>query len=90
LEAADGLMDKPRDRVLYRDYLAWLSSEPSERKRLRFESMVRGWAKSSRDFKKAVLEDLSDTQIQKVVESDAADMRQPRWERVVVRALKMS
>ncbi len=47
-------MDKPRDRVLYRDYLAWLSSEPSARKRLGFENMVRGWVKGSRGFKQAV------------------------------------
>ena len=88
LEAAGGLVDKPRDRVLYRDYLAWLSSEPSERKRLGFENMVRGWVKGSRDFKQAVLKDLSDAQIQKVVEFDAAEMREPRWERAVIRALE--
>jgi hypothetical protein len=85
---AGGLVDKPRDRVLYRDYLAWLSSEPSERKRLGFENMVRGWVKGSRDFKQAVLKDLSDAQIQKVVELDAAEMREPRWERAVPRALE--
>ena len=88
LEAAGGLVDKPRDRVLYRDYLAWLSSQPSERRRLGFENMVRGWVKSSPDFKQAVLKDLSDAQIQKVVEFDAAEMREPRWERAVIRAMK--
>jgi hypothetical protein len=35
-----------------------------------------------------VLEDLSDTQIQRVVELDASEMREPRWERAVVGALE--
>ena len=87
LESAGGLADKPKGRELYREYLRWLSSEDSEQKKLGFETMSQGWAKGGKDFKKAVLEDLRDEQVQQVVESEASEMREVRWEEGLVRAL---
>ena len=87
LEAARGLADKPKGRSLYRDYLGWLSMEDSEQKRMDFEKMSRGWAKGGKAFKKAVIEDLADEKVQQVVEAEASEMREPRWERGLADAL---
>jgi REP element-mobilizing transposase RayT len=87
LEAAGGLADKPKGRSLYRDYLGWLSTEDSEQKRIGFEKMSRGWAKGSKAFKKAVIEDLGDERVQQVVEAEASEMREPRWEKGLAEAL---
>lgn len=89
LDAAGGLNDTRRGRELYRDYLAWLSEDDGERKRLGFEQMCRGWIKGSKDFRKAVLEDLKDPVSRMVTEAEAAEMREPRWERATVALLKL-
>ena len=89
LDAAGGLKDNRRGRGLYRDYLVWLSEEDSERKRLGFEKMCRGWIKGSTDFRKAVLDDLRDTTSRMVTEAEAAEMREPRWERATVQLLEI-
>jgi len=81
LDGAGGLRDTPSGRRSYRDYLAWLSTEDGERKRLGFERMCEGWAKGDRDFKKSVLDDLKDGVSRKVVESEAKELREPLWER---------
>ncbi len=87
LEAAAGLADKPKGRKLYRDYLGWLSAEDSEQRKMGFEKMSRGWAKGSKAFKKAVIEDLGDERVQQVVEAEASEMREPRWEKGLAKAL---
>ncbi len=87
LEAAAGLADKPKGRKLYRDYLGWLSAEDSEQRKMGFEKMSRGWAKGSKAFKKAVIEDLGDERVQQVVEAEASEMREPRWEKGLAEAL---
>ena len=87
LEAAGGLKDRPAGRRLYREYLEWLCEEDSERKRLGFEKMSSGWAKGTQAFKKAVLDDLKDENLKNIVESEAAEMREPRWERVLADSL---
>jgi len=89
MESAGQLKDTPKGRRLYRDYVEWLSEEDVERKRLGFERMTRGWAKGADDFKKSVLDDLKDDDVKKVVESEAAEMREPRWERGVVEILAL-
>jgi len=89
LESAGNLMDTPKGRRSYRDYLGWLAEEEPERKRMGFESMSRGWAKGSKEFKKAVVDDLKDETIQKVVEAEAKEMREPRWERAVAFGLEV-
>ena len=87
LESAGGLSDTPAGRRKYREYLSWLSESDAEKKRLGFENMTRGWAKGTKDFRKAVLEDLKDEQIGRVVEAEASEMREPRWERGLTEAL---
>ena len=87
LEFAGGLADTRVGRRKYRDYLAWLSETDAEKKRLGFDKMTRGWVKGSTDFKKLVLDDLKDEQMQRVVESEASEMREPRWERALEEAL---
>lgn len=81
LESVGGLADKPRGRILYRDYLGWLSESDAERKKLGFENMCRGWAKGAKDFKKAVLQDQAHLTTRRIVEAEAKEMAEPRWER---------
>lgn len=81
LEAAGGLQDTRAGKRSYRDYLSWLSADDEARRRLGFETMSRGWAKGTKAFKKAVLADHHDVQRVQIVESEAAEMREPRWER---------
>ena len=87
LEHAGGLSDSPAGRRKYREYLAWLSETDAERKRLGFENMTQGWAKGTKEFRKAVLDDLMDEQVFRVVEGEASEMREPRWERGLREAL---
>ncbi len=88
LESAGGLADGPKGRRLYRDYLEWLSEEEPERKRLGFETMSHGWAKGTKAFKKAVSEDLKDEELRKIVEAEASELREPRWERSLAHGLE--
>ena len=81
LESAGGLADKAEGRHLYRDYLQWLADDDAEQKRLGFEKMTRGWAKGSKEFKKAVLEDIKDKKLLAVKEYEAAELREIVWER---------
>ena len=87
LEFAGGLADSRVGRRKYREYLDWLAQSDSEKKRLGFEKMSRGWVKGTKDFKRAVLDDLKDEQMQRVVEAEASEMREPRWERTLREAL---
>ena len=89
LEYAGGLSDTPAGRRKYREYLGWLSESDEEKKRLGFENMTRGWAKGTKDFRKSVLEDLKDEQVGRVVEAEASEMREPRWERGLKEALSV-
>ena len=43
--------------------------------------------KGTKAFKQAILDDLKDEQIQRVVEAEASEMREPRWERTLREAL---
>jgi len=88
LEAAAGLGDTPRGRELYRDYLTCLGTDDEEQKRLGFETMCRGWIKGSNKFRSAVLEDLNDDATRLVSEAEAAEMREPRWERATTELMK--
>jgi REP element-mobilizing transposase RayT len=89
LESAGNLKDTPHGRRFYRDYLGWLSEEEPERKRMGFEGMSLGWAKGSKEFKKAVVYDLKDETIRKVVEAEAEEIREPRWERAAALGLEV-
>lgn len=89
LEAAGGLKDTRPGRKLYRDYLEHLSEENAEKKRLGFEEMSRGWIKGTKEFRKAVLDDLKDEVSVRVGEAEAAEMREPRWERATANLLAL-
>lgn len=89
LESAGNLADTPKGRRSYRDYLAWLSGEEPERERMGFERMSWGWAKGSKDFKKAVVEDLKDETVRKVVEAEAEEIRELRWEKALAGGLEL-
>jgi putative transposase len=52
---AGGLADTPNGRRNYLKYLAWLSESDSARKEQGFESMCRGWALGTREFKKDLM-----------------------------------
>lgn len=89
LSAAGGLADTPTGRKSYRDYLEWLSADEGEGKKLGFEQMSRGWAKGTKDFKKAVLEDLKNPDEKRIVEADAAEAREPAWERGLMKGIEV-
>jgi hypothetical protein len=57
LEHAGGLRDTPADRKRYLAYLAWLSDDDTEKKRLAFEQMSKDWAIGSREFKMDLIRD---------------------------------
>jgi len=80
LSAAGGLRDTRSGRKSYLDYLTWLSADTVEQKRQGFEQMTRGWAKGSKDFKKAVLKDQSRRPLRPVVEAEATEIREAAWE----------
>lgn len=52
LEHAGGLADTAAGRRKYAEYLAWLSEDTPEQKRLRFDRMSQGWVLGTREFKK--------------------------------------
>lgn len=83
LSAPGGLADTPAGRRLYRDYLAWLDEDETEKKRLGFESLCRGWAKGTKDFRKEVLKELKEGAGRRVTEAEAKELREVRWEKVV-------
>lgn len=58
LEAAGGLTDTPKGRRQYLNYLKWLSSDDAAQREMAFEKMCRGWALGTKDFKKALLEEV--------------------------------
>jgi len=69
--------------------LQWLTDNDAEQKRLGFEKMTRGWAKGSKEFKKAVSEDLKDKKLLAVMEHEAAELREIVWERTLQSGLAM-
>lgn len=72
-----GRPGESKGRERYRDYLGWLCEEEGERNPLGFESMSRGWAKGTQEFKKAVTEDLKNEKLREIAESEPAEMREP-------------
>jgi len=45
--------------------------------------MSQGWAKGSKEFKERVLADLTEGKLDSVVEADALEIRQEKWERAL-------
>jgi putative transposase len=52
-----GLADTPTGRCNYGEYLAWLSTDEAEKKRLDFDRMSTDWALGPREFKQALLDE---------------------------------
>ena len=88
LAGAGGLADTVQGRHQYRDYLCWLAETDTERKRLGFTKMSRGWVSGSKEFRKAVLKDLSEQEFGKIVEAEAAPLKAIKWERALQSALQ--
>ena len=63
-------------------------TDDAEQKRYGFEEMCKGWAKGSKAFKQAVLDDCDDIPLKQLVESDAKEMREPFWEHRLSQSLK--
>lgn len=67
--------------------VAFVSGDVAEQRRLDFENMCRGWAKGTKAFRKALLKDEGDGTERKIVEAEASEMWEPRWERALSDAL---
>ena len=81
------MKDTRPGRKLYRDYLENFSEEDSEKKRHGFERMSRGWIKGTTQIHKAVLDVSKNEVSMRVSEAEAAEMREPRWERATANLL---
>jgi putative transposase len=55
LDHAGGLADTSAGHRKYGEYLAWLSAEKAEQKRLGFERMSKGWVLGTREFKQELV-----------------------------------
>jgi len=73
------LADTPAGRRSYKDYLAWLAADESAQKDLCFETLSRGWAVGSKEFKRGLVEEIAEDRIIGVEE--AAEGRRLLWER---------
>src|SRR5690606_41171496 len=59
------------------------------RRTRRTRKCVVGGVKGTQDFRKAVLSELKDETARRGTESEAAEIREPRWERAVVDLLRL-
>ena len=88
LEAAGGLADTPKGRLQYLNYLKWLSTDDAAQKEMAFDKMCRGWALGTKEFKKALLEEVendteADHESEVVPRYDGENLREAnelRWE----------
>ncbi|CAA6696134.1 MULTISPECIES: transposase [unclassified Lentimonas] len=95
LKAAGALADTPKGRNQYLSYLKWLSEEDAAQKEMAFEKMCRGWALGTKDFKKALLEELEEDdesvdQPEEVPRYDGERLREAnelRWEMLLDKGL---
>lgn len=89
LHSSGGFSDSPTGRRQYRDFLRELSDDPSEQREMGFESLSRGWAVGSDPFKQEVLSHCCEEKLRQVVEAEASEMRELRWDRSLVEALRL-
>ena len=75
LETAGGLADTPKGRLQYMNYLKWLSTDDAAQKEMAFEKMCRGWALGTKEFKKALLEEVENDE-----ESEDESETVPRYD----------
>ena len=72
------LADTPAGRRSYKDYLTWLATDESAQKDLCFETLSKGWAIGSKEFKRELLDEIPEEQITGV--EDARAGRELLWE----------
>ena len=89
LRAAGGFADRPKGRQGYREFLLRLHSEPSEQEELGFASMTRGWAMGSQEFKQDALDRCQQQRLSGIVEAEASEMKEARWEHGLKFALRI-
>ena len=95
LETAGGLADTPKGRLQYMNYLKWLSTDDAAQKEMAFEKMCRGWALGTKEFKKALLEEVendeeSEDESETVPRYDGENLREAnelRWEMLLEKGL---
>jgi putative transposase len=83
LQAAGGLNDTKRGHQSYKAFLDWLAEDETMQKELKFDSMCRGWALGSKDFKRALItehkEELSSMDLG---ENEVRELRELSWEKL--------
>jgi len=82
-----GLADDRASHRAYRDYLQDLAGDRKEKERLGFGEMSSGWAKGSDAFKRDVLKDMDEAKSGRVVEGEAGEIREHRWQRALEEGL---
>lgn len=90
LEGAGELRDVPAGRRKYAQYLEWLAEDEPRQKALLFETMSKGWAMGSKEFKKALLDD--ERSLRACLElgvDEAREMRELAWESRLDRCLSV-
>ncbi|WPJ97553.1 transposase [Coraliomargarita algicola] len=100
LLAAGGLADTSYGRRKYADYLNWLASNKTAQDEMAFDKMCRGWALGTKDFKKALIAEATDTSesddeddepTKKVPRYDGATLQEAnelRWELVLEQCMQ--
>jgi putative transposase len=88
LESAGSLKDSAYGRRKYEEYLLWLVEDKPRQKAMLFESMSKGWAMGTKEFKQALLED--EKSMKACLElgvSGAKEMREMAWSDKLERCL---
>ncbi len=76
LDAAGNLEDTPTGWKKYEAYLKWLSESDTARKEMAFEKMCRGWALGSKEFKRSLLEAVSEAGDYPIQHFEGADLQE--------------
>jgi putative transposase len=89
LALPNALTDNPDGRLQYRQYLEWLSGNEREKEQLGFETMTRGWAKGSKEFRKELLSQLPSAKLETTKEADGLELKETVRERGIEHALQV-
>lgn len=89
LDGAGALRDDPRGRRMYVDYLKWMGLDDLLKKKAQFETMCKGWAFGSLDFKRALLKDHDLMRaVLELDDGDAVEAKKLAWVTVVSSCLE--
>jgi REP element-mobilizing transposase RayT len=90
LRAAGELADTEEGREAYARYLAWLATESPEAKKKTFDSMSRGWALGSADFKQGLLQEFNLAEESRAWDSSGVrEIREARWAAALAASLRV-